>query len=108
MTRFWIAQVIRPDGTVLTECVSPEDFGPRLYYPDPSVGQDPIFGPAYGRWRLSDASEWRVTYWWPNGPSSLPAFWDLTGEGSFLSADPDAPTLHVLRPEAAQQLRGLT
>jgi hypothetical protein len=89
--RFWIGQVVRPSGAVLTEVVSPEKYGPQLQFPDIRMGQDPILGETYGRWRLSDAEQWRVTWHWPNGPGNLPQFCDRTGEGSFASMNPADP-----------------
>jgi hypothetical protein len=101
----WIGQVVRPDGTVLTENVSPEPYGPSLYWPRFELGEDPIRGEAYGRWRLSDAGEWQVTYWWPNGPGGLPAFCDHTGNGEFVPVNADEPNRP--RGTTASQLKTL-
>jgi hypothetical protein len=103
MTRICIGQIVRPDGTVLTEGASPEDCGYTFGY----FGYrfDPIQGAAYGRWRYSDEGTWRVVAYWPDGPDSLPAFADNTGEGRFHSMNPDDPAME--RDEAAQRLRAL-
>lgn len=96
--RICIGQLVRPDGTVLTEGISWEDYGPTF-------GPDPMWTgkPVYGRWRYLDEDEWRVTNYWPNGPQAFPAFADHTGEGSFHSMNLDDPAME--RDEVAQALR---
>ena len=100
--RVRIGQLVRPSGSIITEGLSPETDGPTFGHGD---WQDlfTIQGPVYGRWRYSDENEWRVTYYWPNGPDALPAFADHTGEGRFHSMNPDDPTME--RDETAGRLR---
>jgi hypothetical protein len=87
----WITQLVRPNGTVLTESLSSEDYGPSFLIPHPQE-DDLIEGETYGRCRLSSSTSWLVTHYWPNGPHYLPAFSDHTGEGHFISCDPaDSP-----------------
>lgn len=102
-SRICIGQAVRPDGTVLTEGMSPEDYGPTFGLPSALDPQEWITGPVYGRWRYSDESEWRVTHYWPDGPWNLPAFADNTGEGRFHSMNPADPAM--ARDEVAQALR---
>jgi hypothetical protein len=103
MSRICIGQLVRPDGTVVTEDISPENYGPTFGEPDWRDPAGDILGPVYGRWRYTDESEWRVTHYWMNGPHHLPAFYDLTGEGKFHSMNPDDPAME--RDTVAQALR---
>jgi hypothetical protein len=105
-SRICIGQLVRPDGTVLTEGVSSEDYGPIFGGPgftDRAEWQ--ITGPVYGRWRYMNDGEWLVTHYWVNGPNALPAFCDLTGEGRFHSMSPDDPAME--RDDTAQALKAI-
>jgi hypothetical protein len=104
-TRICIAQLVRPDGTVLTEGLSPEIYGPTFGAPDPRDPWGQIAGPVYGRWRYADENEWHVTRYWPSGPGSLPAFADSTGEGRFHSMNPADP---AMAPDEVAQALTLT
>ena len=107
-TRICIGQLVRPDGTVLTEGMSPEQYGPT-FGPDPRDLYSPYGPPSepvYGRWRYAGEGEWRVTHYWPNGPGSLPVFIDLTGEGRFHSMNPADRGME--RDETARQLTAVT
>lgn len=101
--RTCLGQLVRPDGTVLTEGQSAEEYGPTFGY-FPQEGFE-IAGTAYGRWRYSDETEWRVIHYWPDGPYRLPAFADSTGEGRFHSMNPDDPAME--RDEVAAALRAV-
>jgi hypothetical protein len=100
--RVCIGQLVRPDGALLTEGLAPEDYG-LTFGPAPRGPQEWITGPVYGRWRYADEDQWRVTHYWPDGPDSLPAFADHTGEGQFHSMNPDDPAMP--RDEVARALR---
>lgn len=101
MIKVCIGQLVRPDGAVLAEGVSPEDYGPT-FGPAPQDPQEWISGPVYGRWRYADEDEWQVTHYWPDGPGRLPAFADTTGSGNFHSMNPDDPAM--ARDEVARAL----
>ena len=100
--RVCIGQLVRPDGTVISAASTvnvPSFGGPTIWGPP----EFQITGAVYGRWRYADETEWRVTYYWPDGPLNFPAFADHTGEGRFHSMNPDDPAME--RDEAAEALR---
>lgn len=102
MNRICIGQLVRPDGSVLTEGLSSEEYGPTFGY-NAWTDDEGIKGPIYGRWRFTDEDQWRVTYYWPKGEGSLPMYVDNTGEGQFMSFDPRHPSIE--RDDAALALR---
>lgn len=100
---FRIGQFIRPDGTVLAEHLSSDtSAGPVLPDPPPPW-EEPVRGEVYGRWRYQEDREWKVIAYWPDGPGSLPAYADHTGQGLFHSMDPGNPDMP--RDAIARQLR---
>ena len=86
-----IGQLVRPDGTVLTEGEAYPAVGPDFGYTWGREYNDPIFGPVYARWRYENEDEWRLVWYFPNGPGQLPRFEDNTGAGNFLPFRPGDP-----------------
>lgn len=88
-----ISQVVRAHGTVLTETIGSDAFGPHYTFPEAPDMR--IEGECFGRWRYTDDSEWTVTFYFPNGQYGYPKYFNTAGTGFFHSADPEDDSVEI-------------